>query len=99
MYSLKTNHFSHGSDSLSINRLFQNRRFEQALVGFLNCIQQMGESIERDDPNFKLPYRIVKDKIGDTSIKPAFSQDEAWTRGLKYCLINLKWILAWVSNK
>ncbi|KAI9019039.1 autophagy protein Apg6-domain-containing protein [Hyaloraphidium curvatum] len=89
----------YNSDSISLNKLFLNRRFDIALVAFLNCIQQLAESLEADDSNFKLPYRIAKDKIGDASIRLQFNQDETWTRALKYLLIDVKWILAFVSGR
>ncbi|KXS13679.1 APG6-domain-containing protein [Gonapodya prolifera JEL478] len=73
-------------------RIFQYRRFDGALVAFLNCLQQLGESLEKDDPNFKLPYRINKDKIGDMPVKLQFNQDEQWTKALSYILIDIKWI-------
>ncbi|KAJ3336996.1 Beclin-1 [Gonapodya sp. JEL0774] len=80
-----------GSDNNSLTRLFVYRRFDNALLAFLNCLQQLGESLEKDDPNFKLPYRISKDKIGDTPIRLQFN-DEQWTKALKYVLIDIKWI-------
>ena len=39
---------------------------------------------------FLLSNRIVKDRIGDASIKLHFSQGETWTRALKYMLTNTK---------
>lgn len=46
----------------------------------------------------KLPYKIHGDKIDDTSIKLAVSQDEAWTRACKYTLTCCKFLLAHASN-
>jgi len=40
--------------------------------------------------------RINGDKIGDFSIK--YNPDANWTRALKYTLVNLKWLMAWVSR-
>ncbi len=37
------------------------------MIAFLDCLQQFKEQIEAQDPHFKLPYRIAKDKIGDGS--------------------------------
>ncbi|KAJ3196863.1 autophagy protein 6, partial [Dinochytrium kinnereticum] len=37
--------------------LFWNRRFDNALVAFLNCLQQLGDFAEQKDPKFRLPYR------------------------------------------
>ncbi|KAI9096911.1 autophagy protein Apg6-domain-containing protein [Phlyctochytrium arcticum] len=88
----------YGSGDLK-GMLFWNRRFDNALVAFLTCLQQIGDYAEEKDPKFRLPYRISKDKIGDTSIKLQFNQDEAWTKALKYMLINLKWILAFCCTR
>ncbi|KAJ3412956.1 hypothetical protein HDV05_008671 [Chytridiales sp. JEL 0842] len=87
----------YGSGDLS-GILFWNRRFDNALVAFLNCLQQLGDYAEQQDPKFRLPYRINKDKIGDTSIRMQFNQDELWTKALKYTLINIKWLLAFAMS-
>ena len=79
--------------------VFWNRRFDLALVGFLDCIHQLGNYAEKQDPKFRLPYRIMKDRIGDISIKLQFNQDEQWTKALKYTLINLKWLIGFVSHQ
>ncbi|TPX32813.1 hypothetical protein SmJEL517_g04138 [Synchytrium microbalum] len=76
--------------------LFYNRRFDIALIALLNCLQQLCELVEHDGA-FKLPYRISKDKIGDTSIRHS-NLDDTWTKALKFVLINLKWVLAYAWN-
>ncbi|KAI9354105.1 autophagy protein Apg6-domain-containing protein [Zopfochytrium polystomum] len=83
----------YGSGDLS-GILFWNRRFENGLVAFLNCLQQLGDFAAEQDPKFRLPYRINKDKIGDASIRVQFGQDDQWTKALKYTLIDTKWLLA-----
>jgi beclin 1 len=42
--------------------------------------------------------RIVKDKIGEASVKLQFSQEEAWTRSLRHVLLALKILLKWTTN-
>ncbi|KAI9207922.1 autophagy protein Apg6-domain-containing protein [Polychytrium aggregatum] len=79
--------------------LFQNRRFDNALVAFLHCLQQLGDYATEQDPQFHLPYRINKERVGDTSIRLQFNQDETWTKALKYTLINVKWLLAFCCTK
>ncbi|CAG8584744.1 8705_t:CDS:2, partial [Acaulospora morrowiae] len=83
-----TSYGLYGSGDIALGRLFMNRRFDQSMVCFLNCLQQLGDYAERQDQNLKLPYRINKDKIGDASIKLQFNQDETWTKALKYTLTN-----------
>ncbi|CAG8513138.1 6371_t:CDS:2 [Scutellospora calospora] len=94
----KTTYELYGSGDIAIGRLFLNRRFDHAMVAFLNCLQQLGDYAERQEHNFKLPYRISKDKIGDASIRLQFNQFETWTKALKYTLTNTKWILAYASS-
>jgi hypothetical protein len=43
-------------------------------------------------------HRIVKDKIGDVSVKLQFNQEEAWTRSLRHVLLALKICLKWATN-
>ncbi|RPB14423.1 APG6-domain-containing protein [Morchella conica CCBAS932] len=82
------------SGDLPLGRMFMHRKFDQAMVAFLECLRQLGEYVERTDAEMKLPYRIVKDKIGDSCIRLAFNQDEAWTRACKYTLTCVKFLLA-----
>jgi len=82
------------SGDLPLGRMFMHRKFDQAMVAFLECLRQLGEFVERTDPEVKLPYKIVKDKIGDSCIRLAFNQDEAWTRACKYTLTCVKFLLA-----
>jgi beclin len=42
--------------------------------------------------------RIVKDKIGDSSVKLQFNQEEAWTRALRHVLLALKILLKWTTS-
>ena len=45
-----------------------------------------------------LTSRIIKDKIGEASVKVQFSQEEAWTRALRHVLLALKILLKWATN-
>ncbi|KAG0038313.1 autophagy protein 6 [Podila clonocystis] len=80
----------YGSGEFGFGRMFLNRRFDNAMVAFLNCLQQLGDYAEQQGPKLELPYKINKDRIGDASIKLQFSQDEIWTKALKYTLTNTK---------
>eukprot|EP00004_Rigifila_ramosa_P016148 TRINITY_DN3802_c0_g1_i9.p1 TRINITY_DN3802_c0_g1~~TRINITY_DN3802_c0_g1_i9.p1 ORF type:complete len:354 (-),score=87.21 TRINITY_DN3802_c0_g1_i9:53-1114(-) len=91
------------SDSLSYElyganegiRIFSARRFDQAMVAFLECLKEFAAFV---DPSFNLPVPIEDDKIGRFSIKHQMN-DEAWTKALKYTLVNLKWLLAWIARQ
>ena len=100
------------SGDLPLGRTFLHRRFNDAMVAFLDCLRQLGEFVENsNDSNphspanmqqqaggLKQPYKISKDRIGDVSIKLGTSQDEAWTRACKYTLTCCKFLLAHASN-
>ncbi|THH02062.1 hypothetical protein EW026_g701 [Hermanssonia centrifuga] len=50
------------------------------------------------DPHVDFPHQIVKDKIGEASVKLQFSQEEAWTRALRHVLLALKILLKWTTS-
>lgn len=86
-------------------RFFWDAKFDQAMVAFLDCLQQFKEEVEKGDTQFCLPYKMEKGKIEDTStgtsysVKIQFNSEEQWTKALKFMLTNLKWGLAWVSSQ
>lgn len=43
-------------------------------------------------------FSVIKDKIGDVSIKLQFGVDEAWTRALRHVLLALKLLLKWTTS-
>lgn len=79
-------------------------KFDQAMIAFLDCLQQFKEHVEKDESNFRLPYRMEKGKIIDSingysfSIKMQTNSEEQWTKALKFMLTNLKWSLAYVAS-
>ena len=83
-------------------RLFQEAKFDSAMVAFLDCLQQFKAHVEKSSKGeFALPYKIEKDRIGDDngyfSIKMNLNSMENWTKALKYTLTDLRWALTWVS--
>ncbi|KAL4073906.1 APG6-domain-containing protein [Scleroderma citrinum] len=88
----------YGSGDLHFGRLLHNRRFDFAMVAFLECLKQLMDLVKSHDPNVEFPHQIFKDKIGETSIKLQFSQEESWTRALRHVLLALKIILKWTTN-
>ena len=84
-------------------RLFTDSKFDNAMVAFLDCLNQLKQHIESTShPHFVLPYAIDKDKIGEAnkdfySVKTQFNTQERWTKALKFLLTNLRWALTWVA--
>ncbi|GBE81135.1 Vacuolar protein sorting-associated protein [Sparassis crispa] len=88
----------YGSGDLHLGRLLHNRRFDFAMVAFLDCLKQLVDLVKSQDPQTDFPHQIVKDKIGEASVKLQFNQEEAWTRALRHVLLALKILLKWTTS-
>ncbi|KAH9403767.1 Beclin-1 [Tyrophagus putrescentiae] len=87
-------------------KYYFNQKYDQAMVAFLDCLKQFNDECHRQDEGFKLPYEMdLKGNISDLqhniklSIKISINTEDKWTKALKLMLTNLKWGLAFVSNK
>lgn len=86
--------FSDGSFNL-----FPKRSFNNALTGFLTCVQELGEFTKNRDPTLALPYAInVADSMIHDQCISLGTDEETWTRALKYLLTDIKWLIAWASK-
>ncbi|KAF9010583.1 autophagy protein Apg6-domain-containing protein [Cyathus striatus] len=94
----KASYELYGSGDLHFGRLLHNRRFDLAMVSFLDCLKHLMDYILSQDSNVSFPHQISKDRIGDVSVKLQFNQEEAWTRALRHVLLALKICLKWTTN-
>lgn len=102
----------YSSGEFPLNFGFLHRKFDTAMVAFLECLRQLGEFVESQGIHaggglpgvgsgaggMKLPYEIRKDRIHDQSIKLALNKEEAWTKACKYTLTCCKFLLAHANN-
>lgn len=92
--------FSSGDMPLGLT--FMHRKFDNAMVGFLELVRQLGAFVQRQTEAsgnpLSLPYKIDGDKIGDVSIKLGIAQDDGWTKACKLTLTCCKFLLAHASN-
>ncbi|KAG8931330.1 autophagy protein 6 [Tulasnella sp. 419] len=88
----------YGSGDIHLARILHNRRFDMAMVAFLDCLRQLMEYAKSQDPRVEFPQQVSKDKIGEASIKYQFGQDDSWTRALRHVLLALKLLLKWATN-
>ncbi|XP_036211095.1 beclin-2-like [Myotis myotis] len=80
-------------------------KFDQAMVAFLDCMQQFNEAAKKGEPALYMPYRIhVEQGLMEDpgsgefySIRTHLNTEERWTKALKLMLTNFKWSLDWVS--
>ncbi|KAJ8972344.1 hypothetical protein NQ317_008754 [Molorchus minor] len=77
-------------------RFLWDTKFDNAMVAFLDCLQQFQEKVERLEKGNK---GKIEDKGSSFSIKIQLNSEEQWTKALKFMLTNLKWGLAWVSSQ
>lgn len=90
MYSKEYSLYSDGG-------MFRRRGFNQAMILFLECVDDAGKRAMKEEPSLTFPYKIQRGKIGDLPI--SLGNDEQWTKALKYMLTHLKWLLAWISKR
>lgn len=78
----------------------RNSSFHKGLEFLLAVVADAGEHMYKENPAFQVPHPIEKDKNRIANISIIFGQgsDEQWTRGLKYLLTDIKWIVAWAAG-
>lgn len=93
----------YSSGDLPLGLTFHHRKFDNAMVAFLECLRELGVHVQETTANtgqpLKLPYEISKDRIGGVSIRlGAAAQDDAWSKACKFTLTCCKFLLAHASN-
>jgi beclin 1 len=92
----------YSSGDMPLGLTFMHRKFDNAMVAFLELVRQLGGHVHRQtEPTgrpLSLPYKIDGDKIGETSIKLGIAQDDGWTKACKLTLTCCKFLLAHASN-
>lgn len=82
-------------------RFMLDSKFDRAMIGYLDCLNQLKGYIEESSGGYKLPYRIDKDRLVDDDQNKAYlirmqgNSPEHWTKALKYMLTNLQWAIGW----
>lgn len=92
----------YSSGDMPLGLTFMHRKFDNAMVAFLELVRQLGVHVERQTEatgnSLSLPYKIEGDKISDVSIKLGIAQDDGWTKACKLTLTCCKFLLAHASN-
>ncbi|KAK1767178.1 autophagy protein Apg6-domain-containing protein [Phialemonium atrogriseum] len=92
----------YSSGDMPLGLTFMHRKFDNAMIAFLELVRQLGEHVQRqtgaDGNPLGLPYKIEGDRIGDVSIKLGIAQDDGWTKACKLTLTCCKFLLAHASN-
>ncbi|EIM20365.1 autophagy protein 6 [Wallemia mellicola CBS 633.66] len=85
--------------------MLHTRRFDQAMITFLDMLKQLLDWISARDMTVKWPYKITKERIGDNSIRlPGQftgdkTADEEWTRALRGLLGTSKVLVQWTTSE
>lgn len=95
----------YSSGDMPLGLTFMHRKFDNAMVAFLELVRQLGAFVEKQNETralsehpLMLPYKIEGDRIDDVSIKLGLAQDDSWTRACKLTLTSCKFLLACTSN-
>ncbi|KAH7320047.1 autophagy protein Apg6-domain-containing protein [Stachybotrys elegans] len=92
----------YSSGDMPLGLTFMHRKFDNAMVAFLELVRQLGIFVHQETEALgnplSLPYKIEGDKIGDVSIKLGIAQDDGWTKACKLTLTCCKFLLAHASN-
>ncbi|KAF5027576.1 hypothetical protein F66182_318 [Fusarium sp. NRRL 66182] len=94
----------YSSGDMPLGLTFMHRRFDNAMVGFLELVRQLGAFVHRQTEAtgtpLSLPYKIDGDKIGDVSIKLGIAQDDGWTKACKLTLTcyKLYGVVGWLTG-
>jgi beclin len=92
----------YSSGDMPLGLTFMHRKFDNAMVAFLECMRQLGAHVEQETARvgrpLKLPYKIEGEKIDDVSIRLGIAQDDLWSKACKYTLTCCKFLLAHASN-
>lgn len=93
----------YSSGDMPLGLTFMHRRFDNAMVAFLELVRQLGVFVHQQTAAegvhvLSLPYRIEGDRIDDVSIKLGIAQDDGWTKACKLTLTCCKFLLAHASN-
>ncbi|CCC10275.1 hypothetical protein SMACR_02852 [Sordaria macrospora] len=92
----------YSSGDFPLGFTFIHRKFDTAMVAFLELVRQLGvhvqEQTRREGNPLSLPYQIQGDKISDVSIKLGVQQDDSWAKACKLTLTCCKFLLAHASN-
>lgn len=92
----------YSAGDLPLGLTFMHRKFDNAMVAFLELVRQLGAFVHRqtaaEGHALTLPYKIEGDWIHDVSIKLGIAQDDGWTKACKLTLTCCKFLLAHASN-
>jgi beclin len=92
----------YSSGDMPLGLTFMHRKFDIAMVAFLEMVRQLGAFVQaqtaREGRPLSLPYPIEGDRINDISIKLGIAQDDGWTKACKLTLTCCKFLLAHASN-
>lgn len=82
-----------------ITRFITGRKFDSAMIAFLQVMSELLTHEQAGDSNLLFPYTIedTEGKIGGLSIALQFNSDENWNMAIKYMLANMKWMISLIE--
>lgn len=86
------------SNEFLLGRLFNFNKLDVALLALIDVIRLIEKRIKGLDAEIELPYtfNLKNGTIGGKSIRITLNAE--WTDGCRFMLVNLNWILLWIST-
>lgn len=78
-------------------QMMRNRRYDQAMMFFLEDFVELYQWAKQHDPTFALPHSMDQDKVAGHSIKLQFNSEEVWASSVSAMLQNLACLTQWVT--
>jgi len=80
-----------------------SRTLDKALSRLCECVSELGQHFALRDKSFALPHKIKTDRIfasgdEDAGVSIRFSADVSWVRAMRYLLVNILWMMAWLPS-
>lgn len=74
----------YGSGDLHFGRLLHNRRFDIAMVAFLDCLKHLMDHIKSQDPNIDFPHQCVFCEEMTIAVAYSINSGSPGTKSVKY---------------
>ena len=84
-----------------LSRFLSGRKFDSAMVAFVQIIGELVTTLQRDDQSVAVPFAIDESegKIAGVSVTLQFNSEENWNKAMRMLMTDIKWIVRYVEAK
>lgn len=84
-----------------LSRFLSGRKFDSAMVAFVQIIGELITCLQQQDPSLTVPYAIDESdgKIAGVAVTLQFNSDDNWNRAMRMLMTDMAWIVRYVESK